>query len=293
MPAEIHFGTFIAAFMAVLEYGMEDAPVTCTHTVRSVRDALGKVERELLAYLQFHHLVLAPYNAQVREVLIQAINAGLKDAMYKLAVDAAAVRRQYPLVPPPPGSGPVFQPLAFTQLRALVEEGSTNSLVVRADMWYRVHATAKGGGSGKRNTPPGANGRKSTVAKGGTGWGGVGGTPSKSRPATLGNLPTNACHYAWSGDDCPRPSCPFDHHQVSPSVCAGGAGQARNTLSLPPSAAPSPSAPAAAGLRRRGKRRSWGGREATPECRAGSRSHTGSGNGATSGAGAARGGGGN
>ena len=41
MPAEIHFGAFIAAFMDVPEYGMEDAPVMCTHTVRSVREALS------------------------------------------------------------------------------------------------------------------------------------------------------------------------------------------------------------------------------------------------------------
>ena len=42
MPPEIHFCTFIAEFMAVLEYGMEGAPVMCTHTVRCVREALGE-----------------------------------------------------------------------------------------------------------------------------------------------------------------------------------------------------------------------------------------------------------
>ena len=120
LPA-ILFGTFIAAFMAVLEFDIEDAPVMCTHTVRSVREALEKVEGERLAHLPFHRLVLALYNAQMRDVLIQAINADIKVAMHKLAVDAAVVRRQHPLVPTPPGSGTVVQPLTFKQLRARVE----------------------------------------------------------------------------------------------------------------------------------------------------------------------------
>ena len=94
--------------------------------------------RETFGRICLHRLVLAPYNAQVRDALMQAINADLKDAMYMLAVDALVVRRPHPLVSPPPGSGFVFQPLAFKQLRALVEEGSTNSLVVRSEMWSRA-----------------------------------------------------------------------------------------------------------------------------------------------------------
>ena len=140
--------------MAALEYGMEDAPVMSTRTVQSVGEALGKAEGELRAYLQFHRLVLAPYNVQVRGVLGRAINADIKDAIYRLAVDAAVVRRQHPLVPLPPRSGPVFQPLAFKQLRALVEEGSTNSLVVRSEMWSCNRATPKGGGGGEVKDPP-------------------------------------------------------------------------------------------------------------------------------------------
>lgn len=110
MPAEIRFGTFIAALMTILEYGTEDAPVMCTHTVRSVREALVKVKGERRAYLQFHSRVLAPYTAQVRD----AITSDIKDAIYKLAAETAVVRRHHPLVPPPPGRSPVSRLFAVS-----------------------------------------------------------------------------------------------------------------------------------------------------------------------------------
>ena len=143
-------------------------------------------------------------------MLIQVINAGPINAMYKLAVDAADVRRRHPLVLPPPGSGLVFQPLAFKQLR--LGEAARTAWSCALKCGPARARPQRWGASGKRKNPPRTNGRKATVAKGGTGSGGVGRAPSKSRPATLGILPANACRYAWSGDDCPKPACPFDHH---------------------------------------------------------------------------------
>ena len=43
MPAEVHFRTFIAALMAVLEYGMGSAPELCKLRVANLRKALEAI----------------------------------------------------------------------------------------------------------------------------------------------------------------------------------------------------------------------------------------------------------
>ena len=53
-PADIHHSTFIAAFLAEIRHGMNDASVMCKYAVVELRTGLGIVERELPAYLQFH-----------------------------------------------------------------------------------------------------------------------------------------------------------------------------------------------------------------------------------------------
>ena len=66
--------------------------------------------------------------------------------MHTLAVESVDLWRQNPLMPPPPGSGRSFKPPAFPVLRMLVEEGITNSLMVRPGLWSRTAANATGGG---------------------------------------------------------------------------------------------------------------------------------------------------
>ena len=82
-------------------------------------------------YLQFHARDLAPYSQDVRQLIVRAMNHGLEEATYKLALAAAGVWRLHPLTPPPPGAGPAFQHPVFAQLLALVGEGTANSLVSR------------------------------------------------------------------------------------------------------------------------------------------------------------------
>ena len=60
-PAELHFSTFISAFMAVLTHGMENAPPACITTVATLRYALEAVEKSMRTYLQFHAPDIAPY----------------------------------------------------------------------------------------------------------------------------------------------------------------------------------------------------------------------------------------
>ena len=121
---------FIAAFLAVIEHGMKDAPVMCKYTVG--RKSLGLVERELRVYLQLHRQNLESYAAQVRDTLVLTINAGLDDAINMLAVDSVDLWRQHQLMPP------------------LTEEASTNCLVVRSGLWPRAPANATGVGPGER-----------------------------------------------------------------------------------------------------------------------------------------------
>ena len=44
LPTELHFTTFISAFMAVLEYDMENAPPSCITTVAELQHAFEAVE---------------------------------------------------------------------------------------------------------------------------------------------------------------------------------------------------------------------------------------------------------
>ena len=166
LPAELHFSNFMAAFMTVLEYGMEDAPPACTTTVATLRHSLDTVEKSVWTYLQFHAHDLAPFSQKVRKLLVTAMNRGLEEATHKLALAAASVWRQHSLMPPPVGAGPTFQHPAFAQLLALVEEGAANSLVSRIDLWARPRATTPGGGNTKRKSSPGASRSKRTITRG-------------------------------------------------------------------------------------------------------------------------------
>ena len=85
MPADIYLSTFIAAFLAVIEHGMQDAPAMCMYPVGK-RKSLGNVERELRACLQFHRQTVEPYPSQVCDTLVLATNAGLDDAMHTLSL---------------------------------------------------------------------------------------------------------------------------------------------------------------------------------------------------------------
>ena len=45
MPAEVHFATFVAAFVATLEYAMEGAQAAYKNRVRTVRGELEQVKQ--------------------------------------------------------------------------------------------------------------------------------------------------------------------------------------------------------------------------------------------------------
>ena len=63
---------------------------------------------------------------------------------------------------------------SFAHMRALIEEGTANSLVGRIEMESRTRAPATDGGSGKRKTAPGSGGKSGAAPRGRMGAGGVG-----------------------------------------------------------------------------------------------------------------------
>ena len=166
MPAEVHLRTFSAAFVAVLEYGMASAPDICKYRVENQKKELNAVLERLQSCLQYHFLALASYPAQVRATLLTAINVGLDHHMHELAGQAGTLWREHPNAPPPPGSGPPAAVPEFTQLKALLVEGSSDSLAERPRQWKTSPAKAAGAGAGKRKPAAGAGGSKTIVGRG-------------------------------------------------------------------------------------------------------------------------------
>ena len=77
--------------LAVIEHGMNDAPVMCKHTVLDVYDGLEAVGDKLWSHLQFHRQTLEPSATEVRNTIILVINAAHDDAMHTLAVESVDV----------------------------------------------------------------------------------------------------------------------------------------------------------------------------------------------------------
>ena len=69
IPADVHLATFVAAFMEILEYGMEGAQVVCENRVSYVRRELEAVKNPVEFYLRRHFSNLTPHSVKVREML--------------------------------------------------------------------------------------------------------------------------------------------------------------------------------------------------------------------------------
>ena len=172
IPADVHFATFVAAFMETLEYGMEGAQAVCKGRVSQLRGELEAVQKSVEVYLRRHFSNLSPYSAEVRELLLRAMNGGLKAAMIALAMRRCAL----PGTPVRRRTGvPMTTPTTptFMRLRELVEEGAAASLRERKDFWRQPSAKAAGSVGGKRKGAAGAGGQRTAPAQGRVGGGGL------------------------------------------------------------------------------------------------------------------------
>ena len=122
-------------------------------------------------HLQFHFTAVASHPKQVRAELLRAINHGLDEYMHALALQAGELGRPHPHAPPPSGSrDPAVHP-EFVRLKALLEEGSVNSLVERFRRWAKTTSTKAAGATdgGKRKPAAGQAGHKAGTGQARTG----------------------------------------------------------------------------------------------------------------------------
>ena len=95
MPAEVHFATFFATFLATVKYGMEGAQAVCKNRVHNLGEELKQLLNKLDVYLRCHCKTLLEYKGKVREVLLTAMNRGLKAGMIDLVQQGGALQRKY------------------------------------------------------------------------------------------------------------------------------------------------------------------------------------------------------
>ena len=131
MPAEVHFATFLAAFMVTLEYGMEGAQAVCTNRVRALRTELEEQQRMVEIYLRRHSSTLLEHSTKVSELLLTVMNSVPKDGMTAFATQGSVLHWKHPFAAPAYGTGLPMIMMSFMRLRELGEEGAGTSLVER------------------------------------------------------------------------------------------------------------------------------------------------------------------
>ena len=107
---------------------MERAQAVCKNRVRALREELEQVQKTVEVYLRRHYTTtVLNYKDKVREVLLTAMNGGLKAGMIDLAKQGGVLHRKYQYAPPRSGTGISMPTLEVTRLRELVEEGAGSS----------------------------------------------------------------------------------------------------------------------------------------------------------------------
>lgn len=256
LPAEDHLSTFVAALLAVIDYGMENAPRTCISRVTFLRVELQAATSQVCSYLRYHRQELQPDEQGVlRDSILSAGNEDLSDAFEELSYMASDLRRRYSNgIPPPSGAGAILLPPKFRRLMCLVDETNAMNLVEITAMQKRQGLQSEPKSvspTTERETvvdevetprvpttePTGAKRplpTSDTRAKDDQG--------QRQRPRTASPTPTQGaysskhksnqfatslviwdtprgvCAHVWSGGKCPRSNCEFDHSRVHPRL---------------------------------------------------------------------------
>ena len=172
MPAQVNFATFVAAFMAPLEYGMEGAQAVGTNTGCV---PCGRSSKSCKGWRKFglrrHFITLLEHSAEVRELLLTAMISGLKDGMTALATQGSVLHRKHSLAAPASGTGRPMTTKSFTLPRELVDEGAGTSLVQCMEFWRQASVKTAGLSGVKRKGAPGAGGQRTAHPKGQVGTG--------------------------------------------------------------------------------------------------------------------------
>ena len=148
-----------------LEYGMERAQAVCNIRVSTLQKELEKVQKKEEFCLRRHSKkTLLELKGKVREVLLTAMNGGLKAGMIHPVKQGGGVLRQKHRYAPPPlvGTGIPMATLAFTPLRGLVEEGA-GSIIIERQM-FSTQASEKA--ASERKGVPSAEGQRTGHTQG-------------------------------------------------------------------------------------------------------------------------------
>ena len=248
MSAELHFATFVAAFLATLEYGMEGVQAVCKNRVRTLRGELEQLQNKVEVYLRRHYKTLLDHKDRVRKVLLTTMNGGLKAGMIDLAKQGGVLHPKYLYAPPPSGTGIPMPTLAFTRLRELVEEGAGPSLTERQVFWRRAPEKA----ASNRKGAPSTDGQWIGHTQGRAGAGGGVGSMFKARMLERGTSP-GVCDFTWRGDVCRRENCSLSNPLASgtaPSVAVQQQQQQQQQLQALPPPPPPPLSPPPPTLRK-------------------------------------------
>ena len=154
MPAQVHFATLIEVLMAAIEFDMDSAPEICVERVKSLRRELKLVVERLNTYLQLHYMLLTPFETEVRNLLVEAINHGMDEGFHELAVQADELQGNHQDGAPMPGTGDVVQVPKFRRLRKLLESDGISSLAERALGWKAAAPAPSAGGEKRKAAQP-------------------------------------------------------------------------------------------------------------------------------------------
>ena len=133
---------------------MDSAPEICEERVRSLRRELKLVVERLNTYLQLHHMLLTPFETKVRNLLVEAINHGMGEGFYELAVQADEFQGNHQDGAPMPGTGNVVQVPKFRRLRELLESDGISSLAERFLGWKAAAPAPSAGGEKRKAAKP-------------------------------------------------------------------------------------------------------------------------------------------
>ena len=144
-------------FHRTLDYGMEGAHAVCKGSVRHLRGELEAVQKSVRSTSGAISATSDRTRAKVRELLLKAMNVGLKDATTVLVSQGGVLFRKHPYAAPPAGTGIPMITLTFMRLRALVEEGAAESFGEGKDFRGSL-PTRRQARSGERGRGPQARG---------------------------------------------------------------------------------------------------------------------------------------
>ena len=124
MLAKVHFATFVAAFLAALDYGIEATQAVNRNRGRTWREQLEQAQNTVEIYLPRHYKTPLDHKDKVRDVLLAAMDVGLQVGTLDLPKQGSIPHRKHQYAAPPSSTGVPMATLTFTRLGELVDKSA-------------------------------------------------------------------------------------------------------------------------------------------------------------------------